>query len=1309
MIPASELKVLVGVYGITEANKKLVKFDGDLKALASTDPTVTLHAEVDVAGFAEFEGLKATAGDPATTTLRAEIEDLGFEEAGIKKAIFEDPATTRLRAEVDDLGFEEGGLKKHIFEEEATTHLRAETSGFDTVIAQMDAIRTMAAAPIVQEVKLEIDKSSLAALAAEDAVIASSTATMGAGAAGGEVAARTAERTTEETIIRNSSRGSSGASDDAGLLAAILASAGNGGHGKGPLGTLAWGNHSPGSSGPWWMRAMMGGGKLAGAGSLGAFAGFGAEHFLFSGLGVLGSAGAGAAGGGLMAGGALATQLVGGGSDMAVSKSTIADATELGKSYKNLQEQVALYGAHSKQAARAAATLHLQEREMGPASHAELELAKSGVALGHFWDEQTQKARENSTKVLGQFVKLGHDYVPLVAHAAEQNLSMVDKGLKPLFSWLEGPEGTGIFEHLEEEFAHNLPTAMDALDQGTQFVIKTLNVASESTGGFIHSVDEFLIKWNNPRNFAIWEGHMEHLIGDFHLWATFLKTLGGDIVDLFSQDAGSGEAIVVTLTEMLTRLDEWETSTEGKEELHNLFVVHKEEILALLQVIPPLISSLEPIYMTVAPPLVEAMTEILTVAAQFLHLLDETGPITRWALGLTLIGLKLGLLKGPLGLLGKQLWAPFESLLAKDPLIGRFFEEKVAETDGLTTSTEGLTVAVGDLTTAYEAMGTAASTAGEEAAAAADAQTSLFAETTATEGAAAQAGQMSFFPMGAGLAPTAAETGGVDLAEGAAAGAGAGALAGAGAADEAGIGSRLSAFASDAAGSIFAKAGAVAAGYFAAEFGAKLIAPGALEGQNLEQALFHGFNTEHVAETEARALAGSFLREVNHALAEGGSAGALSDSSHNRARTISKEQSDAMRAEAGVLKTLQSETVTRMADIRRLTAEGSTAAAAAFGEGTPQWHKASADNMAAAIEAIKAGEKAGLITAEEGQVQIAHYLREYNLVSGTDPFHIASAFTHTWSEAGHVNEQGISKALSELRKMPPVSQAVAEQTMLQQVKAFERGGEIAKGTFSRLRSAIVTELQQTREHGGAQVERFASEMEGSFRNPLCRRRRRTRKHRRERGEPARKARRPQPAPELLPQVPARSRSTGRQRKQVPGAGRRTPRPSGWRLHRPRFLGRRPPPLHAAPRILHHEPGSDCGARPPEGRHEPGGAGVRRARLHATGSRGDRRPSARMDELLGAALPEGWHARARPRTTPSGTQRRPPDARRCRSPHRLRGGAALPPAARAPWVDRYCRLDQSLGPRRRPFPDRSRRGAPRPCSSPGDPRPLRGAD
>ncbi|MDE1854550.1 MAG: hypothetical protein KGI38_12510, partial [Thaumarchaeota archaeon] len=116
MIPASELRVIVGVSGIPEANRKLLRFDAQLKALASSDPTVTLRATVDHSGFDEFEALKAAAGMDST----------------------------------------------------AEVHIEA--TGIDVVTAQLEAIRAMTKVPIVQEVKLEIDRSSLAALGAADLV-----------------------------------------------------------------------------------------------------------------------------------------------------------------------------------------------------------------------------------------------------------------------------------------------------------------------------------------------------------------------------------------------------------------------------------------------------------------------------------------------------------------------------------------------------------------------------------------------------------------------------------------------------------------------------------------------------------------------------------------------------------------------------------------------------------------------------------------------------------------------------------------------------------------------------------------------------------------------------------------------------------------------------------------------------------------------------------------------------------------------------------------------------------------------------------
>lgn len=1118
MIPASELKVLVGVYGIPEANRKLLRFDADLKALASSDPTVTLHAEVDVAGFSEFEALKVAAAEPVTTTLRAEIDDLGFEEAAIKKSIFEDPATTSLGAEIDELGFAEAAAMKDAFEDPVTTHLRAEATGFDTVIAQLDAIRAMAKVPITQEVKLKIDKSSLASLGAADAAI---------GATNGN-----------------------GGGEGGGFLGGVLAGSGAGG--KGFLPTALWGGHGAGGGGPWWMRAALGGGLLAGAGSLGSFAGFGAEHVLFTGLGVAGSAGAGLLGGGLVGAGALGTMAVGGGSDLAVMKSTITDATELGKKYDSLQQAIALYGAHSKEAAKASAELHLAMSELGPAAKSELAVAKQGESLNQFWDKATADARIQASHILTQVMGLGHSYVPLVAHAADQNLAIIDKDLKPLFHWLEGPEGTGIFEHLEEVFAHNLPTAMHALDQGVQFVLKTLSVASNYTGGFVESVDDFFTKWNEPQNFQKWEGEIGHLVGDFHLWLSLIKQLGVDVYDLFSQDAHTGEGIVRTLDGMLVKLDEWETSTEGKEQLHNLFVVHKQEILELLHLIPLFVSSVAPIYMTVAPFLTETMTEILGDFGDFLKLLDETGPITRWALGLTVIGAKLFGFKALFAPLGKAMWGPFESLLAKDRLIGRFFESQVSETEALTTATEGLTAAVDDLTASYEAMGAAATTAGEEAGAAtavgATGATEAAAGTTVAGGTAAAGGFA-----GTGIALP------VLLIGGGAIGATkmghemeklAGRTSGShhllpsvpvlghvfGGAEEflgvLGFGGESSHAArthanrhqqslgldwmkseaeltslrhhfSDTLGKIHADAGrglgaidkALGTGLHQAD---ETWEKGTSQWKGHTAAAMHAAveairagmkaGTIDVSEGHVRIHeimiqmgvdAGEFRNEVMGALREANAA-ALAEASQNPGLKIPKRQRDAIGGEAEVLGRLKSGYVLELEQIKTLLRHGSEELSQAFAKGSPEWREAAADNMHAAIEAIKAGEHEGFITVEKGNKEIAALLHQEHLVSGNDPFGIAHGFVHSWEKAGGANRKGIAAAMSELGAMSKSMRPIVIGMELEQVRHAERAGTLVKGSYNRLRSAVVSEFGVMALKAGEKVASFSGNVEGSF-------------------------------------------------------------------------------------------------------------------------------------------------------------------------------------------------------------------------------------
>lgn len=442
-----------------------------------------------------------------------------------------------------------------------------------------------------------------------------------------------------------------------GAGAGVGAGGGGGGGGGIPpwLAGLLWSHGGAGGGGgggrrlPGFAGAAIAGGLGigAGVGTLGSFAGFGAEHILLTGGGIVGSGISALAGGGLLGAGALGKLGVGGGSNAAVLKSTIADTKQIGEAYKNLERAVAVYGKNSEQAARAQKELNFLLEELGNTAgvKAEKQLAKAGDALNQFWDKQTSGARVQASHLLMQVLEVGHSYVPLVAHAAEQNLQITNKTIKPLFAWLRGPEGMGIFLQLEREFKNQIPTAMHALNQGFQLFAKTVAYTAPLTGRFLVELDHFFTRWNSPGQFTVWEGEINNLVHDFRVWSAFVKILGKDLFDLFHRDAHTGQGIIETLTQMLVRLNEWEKSTKGSHAIENIFLVHKEEVIALLKLLPPLISGFSGIYTTVAPPLVKAVTGIAEAFAWLLNTIDQAGPLGRWALGLTLIAAKLGVLK----------------------------------------------------------------------------------------------------------------------------------------------------------------------------------------------------------------------------------------------------------------------------------------------------------------------------------------------------------------------------------------------------------------------------------------------------------------------------------------------------------------------------------------------------------------------------------------------------------------------------------------------------------------------------------------
>lgn len=385
----------------------------------------------------------------------------------------------------------------------------------------------------------------------------------------------------------------------------------------------------------------------AGFGSLGSFAGFGPEHIILTLGGIAGSGAAALGGGALLGAGALGKLGAGAGSDLLVGTSAAVDTKTLYADYEKLREAVSQYGRASTQAKEAQAELNATMKGAlsgTPGVTAELHLAEKLSGLNVQWDKQTSGARVAFVHLAEPLVEIASKWIPLVNKAAEQNFGRTSTFIKPFFQWLKGPEAMGIFLQLESEFKNEIPAAMKALDQGFQFLAKTVAYTAPLTGKFVDDLDRFFTKMNEPGSFSKWSGEMNRLIADFHVWGAFLKELGGALVDLFDKDAHTGETIIQTLTGMLHKVREYENSVTGSAAIRNIFTVHKEEVIALLRLLPPLISGFSHIYTTVAPPLVRAVTGIANAFASLLSTIEKAGPLGTWALGMGLILAKLKLL-----------------------------------------------------------------------------------------------------------------------------------------------------------------------------------------------------------------------------------------------------------------------------------------------------------------------------------------------------------------------------------------------------------------------------------------------------------------------------------------------------------------------------------------------------------------------------------------------------------------------------------------------------------------------------------------
>ena len=422
----------------------------------------------------------------------------------------------------------------------------------------------------------------------------------------------------------------------AAAMAAYAATIGGSGGGGGLLGIILAGR----------------GGTLGFAkfGSILALAGFGFEHFAATVLGLAGSLAGALVGGLTLAAASFAVMGVGMLTDLAGIGQATGDIKQYGTLQANLNQAIAVYGKNSTEAALAQYQMNQWMQDLAPSTVVAIKAASNTASAFHqMFDQVTGQAEATGAAILTQTMQVGEKFLPIIGKFAAQNMGIIQQALQPLFNWLAGP-GLTIFTELEKKFQDDLPYAMNAFTNAVELVIKILGYAAQSTGGFIKWLAGFFAKWNSAAEWPTVVKGINTVVALFHTWWALLKAIGTTIYDVFDKTLGLGKTIVQTVTQMLTKLDQWTQSTSGSKSLNTLFAAHLQEIKNILALLPALLSDFGQLYLMIAPKLTTLVAILVNVVGWLLKI-PGAGNLLGWALAAGFLLSRMSLLGPVMGLL----------------------------------------------------------------------------------------------------------------------------------------------------------------------------------------------------------------------------------------------------------------------------------------------------------------------------------------------------------------------------------------------------------------------------------------------------------------------------------------------------------------------------------------------------------------------------------------------------------------------------------------------------------------------------------
>jgi hypothetical protein len=229
----------------------------------------------------------------------------------------------------------------------------------------------------------------------------------------------------------------------------------------------------------------------------------------------------------------------------------------------------------------------------------------------------TSGAQVQAAGLMDMGYGLARTFTPQIGAAAQRNIAILRKSLEPLFSWLQGPKGMGIFHQLEDDFARKLPTSVHAMSQAIELVLRVFTLAANQGGKFSKTLDKFFSK-ENARSTASLGKTVDKLLGDMHAWTALGVAFFKVFRDLMRSSAHEGIGLVKQLTQVLDKMDKWERSAAGSKQLHSFFMGRKNELDAILKTLGPLLKVFFQFYMSVQV-LVPGVTKFFEILTKILN------------------------------------------------------------------------------------------------------------------------------------------------------------------------------------------------------------------------------------------------------------------------------------------------------------------------------------------------------------------------------------------------------------------------------------------------------------------------------------------------------------------------------------------------------------------------------------------------------------------------------------------------------------------------------------------------------------------